>query len=86
MPTDRRREPKPQDAEIWGRGCLTCTNLFDIIVVNGLTVNLDFRNLSCKDKDVIYIAQCLICTEKKEDTYFNHTVTPMHVRMNGNRN
>ena len=61
----------------------------DIIIVNGLTLNLDFR-LSCKGKDIIYIAQSQICTEKsgllKEDTYFGQTVTSMHVRMHGHMN
>ena len=49
---------------------------------------MDF-SLNCKDNNIIYLAQCQICSSKheklKEDTYFGQTVTPMHIRMNGHR-
>ena len=71
---------------------MTCPQLFDAkdtIFVNGAVVNLDFR-LSCKDKNIVYVAQCQICSNLpgtlKEDTYFGQTVTSMHTRINGHRN
>ena len=91
-PQTEESNQNPKSQKCGGRGCLTCPLLLDandIIMVNGKLVNLDFR-LSCKDKDLIYIAQCQICCQKpgtfKEDSYFGQTVTPMHVRMNGHRN
>ena len=73
------------------KGCLTCPYLFDandIIIVNGSVVKLDFR-LCCKDKSVIYLAQCQICNKKletnKDDSYFGQTVIEMHLRMNLHR-
>ena len=51
-------------------------------------VSSDFR-LNCKDRSVIYLAQCQLCAAGsnilKEDTYFGQTVTPFHIRMNGHR-
>ena len=87
---DNSLEPKSQ--KCGGRGCQTCPYLFDsneTVMVNGLVVNLDFQ-LTCKDKSVIYLAQCQICSKiakaLKEDSYFGQTATAMHVRMNGHRN
>ena len=43
---------------------MTCPQLFDVkdtIIVNGAVVNLDFR-LLCKDKNIVYVAQCQICS------------------------
>ena len=81
----------PKYQKCGGPGCLTCPFLFnskDIIVVNGVKVNLDFR-LTCKDKNILYIAQCQICKAPNklynEDTYFGQTVSAMHIRMNGHR-
>ena len=58
-------------------------------MVNGMRVFLDF-SLTCKDNNIVYIAQCSLCSQSvvvlKEDTYFGQSVTPMHVRMNGHRN
>ena len=55
------------------RSCKTCPLLFqstENITVNGLNVKLE-KNASCKDKNVIYIAQCQICSREAgaEDTY-----------------
>ena len=70
-----------------GRGCITCYS-DDKITVNGQDLSLDF-NLTCKSKNVIYVAQCQLCTNStyklKEDCYFGQTLTPFHVRMNGHR-
>ena len=81
----------PVDQKCGGKGCQTCPYLFntnDVIIINGLELNLDF-SLTCKDCDVIYVAQCQICCMLpqllKEDAYFGQTVTPMHIRMNGHR-
>ena len=75
-----------------GRGCATCPQLFnsnEVITVNGLVLALDFR-LTCKDSNIIYVAQCQICNKLpqslKDDTYFGQTVSPFHIRMNGHRN
>ena len=61
----------------------------DIVMVNGMVVKLDFK-LSCKDKNIIYIAQCKIRNKInnvfKDDSYFGQTVNALHIRMNGHRN
>lgn len=82
----------PTDQKCGGKGCQTCPYLFnsnDVVIVNGLEVHLDF-SLTCKDCDILYLAQCQICCmlplKLKEDSYFGQTVTPMHIRMNGHRN
>ena len=69
------------------RGCTTCPQLSDAndtIIINGEVVNLDFR-LSCEDKDIIYVAQCLIFNNLpgtlKEDTYYRQTVTSKHTKI-----
>ena len=71
--------------------CKTCPLLFEShenITVNGEPLLLDF-SLNCSDKNIIYIAQCTICSslgqKLKDDTYFGQTMTPMHIRMNGHR-
>lgn len=82
----------PIDQKCGGRGCQTCPYLFDsndIIMVNGSVVFLDFK-LTCKTKNVIYIAQCQICKgygnmPYNDDAYFGQTVSAMHIRMNGHR-
>ena len=67
---------------------LTICNIYDEIIVNGKRVYLDF-SLTCKDTNVIYIAQCTVCNAiirvYKEDTYFGQTVTSLHERFNGHR-
>lgn len=70
-------------------GCKTCPVLFDLgskIIVNGLELKLD-STLTCKDKHIIYVAQCQLCNgiEGSEDTYFGQTITPFHNRLNGHR-
>ena len=59
------------------------------LIVNGEKLILGSK-LNCKDKYVIYVAQCKICSNSKynikEDTYFGQTVSPFHIRMNGHRN
>ena len=74
-----------------GKGCLTCPLLFentDSIIVNGTKVYLNME-LTCKDCNIIYIAQCQLCNKsdkiRKDDTYFGQTVTPFNIRMNGHR-
>ena len=73
--------------------CETCPlvfNLSDNVIVNGQKVFLD-QSLNCKSKNIIYLAQCTICTERKtdvlnEDSYFGQTLTAAHTRFNGHRN
>ena len=74
-----------------GRGCKTYPLLFqstENITVNGLNIKLK-KNASCKckDKNVISIAQCQICSREAgaEDTYFGQALTPFHTRINGHR-
>ena len=65
--------------------CQTCPNLFDSnerILINGTELFLD-QSLTCKDSNVIYVAQCSICPDNS--TYFGQTVNPFHIRMNGHR-
>lgn len=75
-----------------GQGlCKTCPYLFsssDKIMVNGMPLYLDF-SLKCNSKNIIYIAQCTLCSsgsnEYKNDTYIGQTMTAMNARMNGHR-
>jgi len=74
-----------------GRGCKSCPQLFgaeEQIMVNGQELQLDL-SLTCKDKNILYIAQCQTChgsvDGSMEDTYFGQSATAFHVRMNGHR-
>lgn len=72
--------------------CKTCPLLFkfdDDIIVNGEKLFLD-RNLTCKSKNLIYVAQCRLCASKNgskysADTYFGQTMSKGHIRFNGHR-
>ena len=77
-------------------GCKLCPLLFrldHVITINGERLFLD-NKLSCKDKNVIYLAQCQACDGYKqnngliyyEDSYFGQTVTEANTRFNGHRN
>ena len=88
---DNTAEDEPADQKCHGKGCLSCPQLFnsnDVIFVNGIELKLDFR-LTCKDKYVIYFAQCQICLKASNDcnevAYFGQTTIPFHLRMNGHR-
>ena len=81
--------PQKTSQKCYGPGCKTCPVLFDFdtkISVNGLELQLD-RTLTCKDKHIIYIAQCQRCNrdDGREDTYFGQTLTQFHTRQNGHR-
>ena len=52
------------------------------ISINGQQCYLDYT-LNCKDKHVIYIAQCTICS--KDNSYIGQTLSAFHIRMNGHR-
>ena len=58
-----------------------------VFKINGseLKVPMDYN---CKNKYVIYCAQCTLCSEvlDAEDTYFGQTLNKLHIRMNGHRN
>ena len=82
--------PQKTSQQCSASGCKTCPVLFDLdskIIVNGMELNLD-ESLTCKDKHIIYVAQCQQCSaiEGSEDTYFGQTLTPFHIRLNGHRN
>ena len=83
--------------------CKTCPLLFsldDEIIVNGQRVLLD-KSLSCKSKNVVYLAQCTVCKTKQdrlakesdidpddvyiEDSYIGQTVSEVRNRMSGHR-
>ncbi len=81
----------PSNQRCNAKGCLTCPLLFekeDTININGQELKLDY-NLTCKDKNIIYVAQCQICVQllnqPKEDSYIGQSLTPFHIRMNGHR-
>ena len=76
-------------------GCETCPLLFDFdenIIVNGIKLVLN-KSLTCKDENLIYVAQCTICNKTKlerlisyfEDSYFGQTIQEGHLRFNGHR-
>ena len=75
-----------------GPRCKTCPVLFDKdskIMVNGKKVVLD-RKLNCKDRNVIYVAQCQLCDKGENpncsnDTYFGQTKQEFRSRLNGHR-
>jgi hypothetical protein len=82
--------PKKTSLKCYGPGCKTCPVLYDFntrISVNGLELQLD-RFLTWKDKHIIYVAQCQLCSQEdgREVTYFGQTLTPFHTRLNGHRN
>ena len=83
--------------------CKTCPLLFsldDEIILNGQRVLLD-KSLSCKSKNVVYLAQCTVCKTKQdrlakesdidpddvyiEDSYIGQTVSEVRNRMSGHR-
>ena len=74
-----------------GPGCMTCPLLSTTrtLSINGKNIKLD-PNLNCKSSNVIYLAQCRICSAgegtRKEDSYIGQTLQPVHRRMNGHRN
>ena len=70
--------------------CETCPLLFENgekVMIDGKEVILDM-SLNCRDKNVIYVAQCSICENgnSAESTYFGKTTTAVNVRFNGHRN
>ena len=73
-----------------GRGCKTCPLLATSpsMSINGKRLRLSAR-LNCKSKNVIYVAQCNLCSNqrgnRKEDTYVGQTMQPFHRRVNGHR-
>ena len=79
----------PETQACGGKGCKTCPLVFgpgDKVMVNGKEVILDSK-LSCKDKNVIYIAQCIVCAGRVggECAYFGQTSTEVRTRFNGHR-
>ena len=79
----------PETQACGGKGCKTCPLLFssgEKVMVNGKEVILDSK-LSCKDKNVIYIAQCIVCAGNLggECSYFGQTSTEVRTRFNGHR-
>ena len=48
------------------------------------------KGLSCKSKNVIYLAKCTLCDSTTDDggisIYAGQTIQPLHKRMNGHRN
>ena len=57
---------KKTSQKCFGPGCKTCPVLYEFdtkITVNGLELHLD-RSVTCKDKHVIYVAQCQLCNQE----------------------
>ena len=87
--TNDPTEKHPETQACGGKGCKTCPLVFgptEKVMVNGKEVFLD-KKLSCKDKNVIYLAQCSVCVERarSESTYFGQTSTEVRTRFNGHR-
>lgn len=71
------------------RKCKSCDllgNMGETISVNGKEVTVR-KNLNCKSCNVIYLAQCKLCSAIPlvDDTYAGQTVQPFHKRANGHR-
>ena len=67
--------------------CETCPLLLDMgqtLNVNGKLITVK-SNLNCKSRNVIYLAQCEICQQKLENSYFGQTGQQTHKRVNGHR-
>ena len=87
--TNSSVERNPETQACGGKGCKTCPLVYgpkEKVMVNGKEVILDSK-LSCKDKNIIYIAQCSVCAGKEggECTYFGQTSTEVRTRFNGHR-
>ena len=73
-----------------GPGCKTCPMMSTspIISINGQRLKLN-GSLNCKSKNIIYVAQCTICSRglgnRKEDSYIGQSMQRAHLRMNGHR-
>eukprot|EP00116_Pleurobrachia_bachei_P000624 sb/3460886/ len=73
-----------------GPGCRTCPMMSTspTLSINGQRLKLN-GSLNCKSKNIIYIAQCTICSRgsgnRKEDSYIGQTMQEAHKRMNGHR-
>ena len=62
-----------------------CCNVISDIPKSKLTVNGEevlLPNGNCKSKNIIYLAQCNLCTD---NCYVGRTVQPLHKRVNGHR-
>ncbi len=73
------------------RGCLTCPAICDSnegMDVNGRIVKPS-RQLNCKSKNIIYLAQCTLCEPVNDNgdinCYAGQTMQPLHKRVNGHR-
>lgn len=70
------------------KACRTCPLVGkkgDTIEINGKSVSVK-KNLNCKSRNVIYLAQCKLCDHTESDnTYTGQTSQPFHKRINGHR-
>ena len=68
------------------KSCMLLGNMGEQLIVNGLTVTVK-KNLNCKSPNVIYVAQCQLCSKipDVDDTYTGQTGQPFHKRVNGHR-
>ncbi len=79
----------PSSQSCGSKRCGTCPLVFENgekVIVNGKEVFLNM-SLNCKDKNVVYLAQCSICESRNlaESTYFGQTTTEVRERFNGHR-
>ena len=87
--SEDKSKQEPSSQACGGKGCKTCRLVFnpgEKVMINGKEVFLDKR-LTCRDKNVIYIAQCSLCAGKEggECSYFGQTTTEARKRFNGHR-
>ena len=68
--------------------CQTCPllgKMGESVTINDRSVSVK-KNLNCKSRNVIYLAQCKLCDHSVSDnTYTGQTSQPFHKRVNGHR-
>ena len=73
------------------RKCQSCNLLKnkkgDVMMVNKTSVKTPDRELNCKTRNCIYLAQCSVCDDSVsvENAYVGQTQQRMHQRINGHR-
>ena len=84
-------EEEGEDQRCNVHNCDTCDLMCDTdetFVINGKELKVPPK-FSCKSKNVIYVAQCKICSEHcevmEEDTYIGQTTQTLRNRINGHR-
>ena len=56
----------------------------ETLTINGKVVTVK-RCLNCKSRNVLYLAQCVVCKQRIDNAYTGQTGQPFHKRVNGHR-